>query len=282
LSRYIPQIFFSSVKELNINIKKITDAYLESGIVLISGLKLKEEEHLDLAKKMGDILGWFPNSNTSFWKHRCIEDHSRTDKTLSDADNILIDWHLEHVDYDIYCPIVGALWNMWNFKENSEVGKTLFVDSCEVYEMLTKSEQDFLAGCILEWFDSDLDNPGSGPHQAPVIVEHWISKKPLIRIEITTSVETVLKKNNGKNPSEEDIKLFNDIKNKILNIISNNNEIRFTHKWTEGDVLIPDLQRMAHTITGGFSSEKRTFTNFWTFSKNPDILKDNEKPLVWR
>lgn len=260
----------------------IAEQYRSVGISAIRGFQLEENQQLDLCKRLGDILGWYPNSNTKNWDHRWVEDHSRAEKDEKTKNDIIIDWHLEHVDYDIYCKMVAANWNMWNFKADPGSGSTLFVDSSEVYDLLSKEDQLFLSRCNLTWFDYDIDNPGSGPHYGPAIVPHWISKKPVIRIEITTFVEPRIHLFDDSVPSEDQQLIFKNLRLKIMDIIANNEEIRFVHEWQQADVVIPDLQRMAHTVLGGFKSEDRTFTNFWSFDKDPDILSINERPLVWR
>jgi hypothetical protein len=55
--------------------------------------------------------------------------------------------------------------------------------------------------------------------------------------------------------------------------IKNNTEIRIIHEWKEGDIVIPDLHRMIHTVAGGFKPSEREFIGIWGYSEDTEKKK---------
>lgn len=272
-------IIFNSKEELLKNLEKVVEDYKGLGVSVIRGLKLSKDEQRDLVQTLGDIMNWYPNSQSGETLHKYLENHSSNGGLPgSTNDQVILDWHIEHVDYDGYVPLIGGVWNMLKFECDSESGKTYFFDSNVAYEMLEPQEKDFLNKCYLSWYD--INN--SGPHYAPAIAPHWLSGKPLIRIEITKGVTPSIDKFDGRNPTEEESQEFLRIKEKLHQIIDHSEEKRIIHRWQEGDVVIPDLHRMAHAVTGGFLPSEREFNGYWLFAKNPEGRKQDDMPLVWR
>lgn len=287
---------------VNDYLQEISDIYKEFGIVVIRGLSFDKDrqeynkiypnnkhqydvattasEQFDLVKKLGDILGWSPNSEVDSWDDIIVENHSRMDLSGFSSEDTIICWHLEHVDYDMYDPLLASVWTMWHcdLDKDGKAGNTWFVDSEMVYKELSKKDQQFLSKCFLQWYDID----GSGPHQAKAVVPHWLTKNNIIRIELTPGLDLELLEFDGRSPTNQEAQEFKIVFSKVMNIIENNKKIRLVHRWQKDDIVIPDLQRMAHTVTGGFSSKDRIFTNFFTYLKDPRKLKEEEKPLIWR
>lgn len=268
-----------SKEDLYKNLDKVRANFEGPGIAVIRGIQLSRDEQIQLVKDLGDLIGWYPNNKSRDILHKYQENHS-ANKYLeySEPDEVILDWHLEHVDYDSFVPLVGGVWNMFKFTCDSNVGKTYFLDSCEAYKLFTEEEQEFLKKITLVWNDVD----GSGPHYAPVVVNHWISGNPLIRIEITKEVNPIISDFDGREATNEEMLRFLELKAKFHDIVDNNEDLRIIHKWQQGDIAIPDLYRMAHAVTGGFDSSEREFWGFWLFSKNPEIEDPEKMPIVWR
>lgn len=277
--RYVEPIEYKNLEEVFNDLDNIANRFLETGIIAIRGVKFNEEDHFKLTTSLGDILGWYPNSDSKEILHKYTEDHGHNEgKKGKSGSDVILNWHLEHVDYDYYCPLVAGVWNMWNFKCDPSAGITYFVDSSEVYNLMTEEEKDFLSKSLVVW--ADLDE--SGPHRAKAIQPHWKTGKPVIRIEITDGVKLRLESFDGREPTQEEQEKFQKLNSKFFDIVENNEDIRFYHSWKENDIVIPDLWVMAHAVTGGFDSKDRTFTGYWIFSKDPESLEEDEMPLVWR
>lgn len=290
---------FDSLDSVYSSMDEISAEFISSGVLAIRGLSLDNDEYesifpdnsnkhqdivpsaidqTNLAKHLGDRLGWFPNSSVDSWSRKFVENHSRLDLSLSSPDQPIIDWHLEHVDYDSYIYLVASVWNMWHFDSIPGTGNTWFVDSLKLYDSLNKADRDFLSACILQWYDSD----GSGPHQAPAVAKHWLRLGDQVRMEITTGVRLSISSYHGSPPTEEQQAEFRQIKIRIMKLIYAMGEEKSYHSWKKGDVVIVDLFRMIHTVGGGFDHKDRIFTNIFAYSKNPEILSEEEKPIIWR
>jgi alpha-ketoglutarate-dependent taurine dioxygenase len=228
---------------------------------------------------LGDHLGWYPNHSSDYLGRKYTENHSENRKVSSSSgEDIILEWHIEHVDYDQQCPLVAGVWNMWHFNCEPNTGLTYFVDTTKVYEKLEDEEKKFLSSAKISWIDAY----GFGPHYGMAVQPHWITGDPTIRVEITRQIKSELVEIDGQTPTSDDAVRFEKIQEKFMKIISNDLNLRFTHQWEEGDILIPDLYRMAHAVTGGFDPKDRSFTGHWVFSKDPSALEKDQLPYAWR
>lgn len=276
--KIIEPIVYSSLEELEKDLDKIKNLFFEQSIVLIRGLKLSDIEHLELTKKLGDVIGWSPNSLDSFI-HDYTENHSQNYISDSPRD-IFLDWHLEHIDYDKYVPLVAGVWNMKKFTCSSESGMTYFMDSRKVYnQIFSDSEREFLKACTASWseeyrqFDISVDN------DAKVVSPHWITGEDQIRVEMIFRPPRVSLLNfDGNNPTPAQSKLFEDLVNRFIEEHYKNEELRMVQKWQEGDILIPDLHCLAHAVTGGFSPDEREFTGLWCYLDDPYSKNAKQHP----
>lgn len=275
----VPILTYKTKEELYNDFDRVKATYVANKIVSIRGLSFSEPEQEKLTRDLGDVIGWFPNNLSPNIINKYTESHSQnTRMSGSDGKKVILDWHIEHVDYDAYCPLVAGLWNMWKFNCEPGTGLTYFVDTTKVYALLDESEKQFLLDSEISWTDSY----GFGPHYGVAAVPHWLTSEPTIRVEITLHVKTTLHSYKGSSPSEADVDTFNTIHGKIMNIIENNLDLRHVYEWQQGDILIPDLFSMAHAVTGGFDPKDRSFTGHWLFSKDPSSLSVEERPYAWR
>lgn len=273
-----PKIF-NSLEEVYSRMDDILREFTENGIFVFRGLNLNDEEHADLVKTLGDAIGWYPNSKSVEMLHKYEESHSNNSLLDTyDGDQIILEWHLEHVELDGYIPLVAGIWNMKKFTCSPESGKTYFSDSMDAYLNLEKSEIDFLLLCKISW----LDEKGTGPYSSPIVAQHWLTGKPLIRLELLRDLKIDLIEFNGNQPNEKDLEKFYSILEKIRDRICNHSPSRIVHRWQEGDIVMPDLQRMAHAVTGGFIPSERKFRGLWAFSKDPEKLLESEWPPSWK
>ena len=275
----VPILDYKTKEELYSDFDRVKSTFMSNKIVSIRGLSFSKEEQEKLTLDLGDTIGWFPNNSSPTILNKYTESHSQNTRVSdSDGQKIILDWHIEHVDYDRHCPLVAGLWNMWHFDCTPGTGLTYFVDTTKVYTLLDESEQQFLLDSEISWTDAY----GFGPHYGTAAVPHWITGDPTIRIEITRHIKTSLILYKGSEPSEERVSAFKTLQDKILDIIETNLDLRYVYQWQQGDILIPDLFSLAHAVTGGFDPKDRSFTGHWLFSKDPSSLTDEELPDAWR
>lgn len=258
-------IDFISVEDIKNNISDYFNQFKDNAVICFRNANLSKAEQVEVLTIFGDYSGWFPNTellndpinidgfvNNAFY----IEDHSRSYDPKNGNDDFAIVWHLEH--FYRANRTVAAAWNMTNFKCSPESGKTYFVDMCEIWNSLSKSEQTFLQKCkSYTYYLNDV-------HESDVISKHWLYKNPLVQLDFNIDDnKQYLSKYEGRDPEQHEIDVFNIIMFKLMKRITQDTTYRIVHKWKEGDLLIPDLNKLAHTITGGFKPEERSFIGIW-------------------
>lgn len=265
----VSPIEFPGVENVINNSEYYKDKLISDSVICFRNANLTEKEQFDFAKRLGKNIGWSLLDNTS----KYIENHVRKSHIVSGPDDVIVEWHVEHTYYTN--PIVASTWNMYNFKTNPENGKTYFVDTNVIFDMLSNEEQDFLSNSIIAEpkfiKDAQFEAGFVSTHtnladNYPIIAKHWLTGKPVIRFTILPAPMTVdLVSYKGKFPSQNELKYFQTLIRKIEDIIWNNEDIRIVHRWQQGDLVIPDLFKLSHAVTGGFSPEDREFRGIWGY-----------------
>lgn len=280
--KIVEPVTYSSLSELKSDLETIKEKYISDSIVLIRGLKLTKDEHLGLVKDLGDLMGWTPNTKTNF-NHRYDESHSWNDKLANSlGEDIILGWHLEHIDYDKFTPLVAGVWNMQKFNCSPDVGMTYFMDSRKLYNLLfNEEEKSFLRDCWAEWEENYHQT--TIKNSAKLVSNHWITGEELIRLEMH-HLPPILKLSTYQDraPKEEESKYFEELINRFISEHYLNEDLRIVQKWNEGDILIPDLHCLAHAVTGGFASEDREFTGLWCYLNYPENLETASVHPSWR
>lgn len=265
----IVPVEFPGIESILENSEYYKDKLIKDSVICFRNANLTQDEQFDLAARLGKLIGWSLLDNKSEY----IENHVRKSDLKSGPDDIIVEWHVEHTYYTN--PIVASTWNMYNFKTDNNNGKTYFVDTGLVFEMLTSDEQEFLLNSIITEPDvireSQLRSGFVSEHTTladnyPIIAKHWITEKPIIRFTILPSPLMVkLVSYKGQSPDADAVAQFETLIRKIEDIIWNNEDIRMVHKWQQGDLVIPDMFKLAHAVTGGFNHEHREFRGIWGY-----------------
>jgi hypothetical protein len=104
------------------------------------------EEQKQVQAFVGTALQCFPNQN-EMAETDYIETHEIIQQTIqANKDEVLLDWHIEHAVFDN--SIVLGFWNMSTFKVGKGNGNTVFVDLTNLYNNLSREDQDFLKSAI--------------------------------------------------------------------------------------------------------------------------------------
>lgn len=243
------------------NIPEYKEKFIKESVIVFRDANLSFDQQKQLHEEFGKEFGWYTHkANDSHY----LENHSHNRKiSKSGPDDILLVWHVEHVNYSN--PIVAGTWNMFNFSEDSNSGKTYFVDTSLVYELLETNMKKFLDNCILTTGTIKGAWPFSLTPEYPAIAKHWLTDKPVIRIPLDHILDTKIDSVNGHAPTREDYLNYRNIATTILSIVKNNKEIKIVHKWKQGDLVLMDAFKLAHAVTGGFKPENREFTGIWGY-----------------
>jgi alpha-ketoglutarate-dependent taurine dioxygenase len=273
---------YTSAQELYSNLDSVLEELKASSIVCIRGLNFSREDQLELVKILGDVAGWTPNTSTNF-NHQYTESHSSSPSLPgSEGSQIILKWHMEHIDYDNYSPIVAGVWNMQKFTCSPDVGMTYFIDSRNIYEMLfSEEEKKFLRKSEASWLGLYPENRQL-LNNANVVTNHWLDSREQIRLEMHQISTLDLFKFDGQDPTDEQKDYFQLMVAKFVSEVYTNEDLRIVHQWREGDILIPDLHCLAHAVTGGFSPEQREFTGLWCFAGSPEKLSEDELHPSWK
>lgn len=256
---------FISCEDVSDNIVFYEKMFIDNGSIAFRNANLSHEEHLNFHNILGKQLGSYKeNSKTGY-----TENHSRMPNKKSNNE-IILPWHIEHPHYKN--PIVLGTWNMHKFTTNTENGKTYFVDTQFLYQNMTDSFKEFSKKCTII-NPVGIEQGLSGEHK--LVDSHWITQKPVIRVShvletLSPKTETVklnnfqkLYKFEGRDPEKNEYEYYFEIMKWIQDQLYNNSDIRIVHKWQQGDLVVSDMFKMCHAVTGGFKSKDREFTGVW-------------------
>ena len=103
----------------------------------------------------------------------------------------------------------------------------------------------------------------------PLVSKHWITGNPVFRITIRKNKISLntLKFVDGKKPTGLQQKLFKEIFAWFGDYVYDNKKERIVHEWKQGDLLIADIFKLAHAVTGGFKPEEREFIGMWGYKE---------------
>jgi len=268
----VPKSFSVSSREDILNIKEeILDSFLSDGILVISDFKFEYADQDWLIRELGDDLGWWPNNSheTKVDFYTCNHEQEVTwDRR---PDEVFLPWHMEHVEY--VNPIWAGIWNMHTFSAAHGSGMTYFMDGRSIYNSLSKDWQEFLDKSVVCWDQFD----GTGPFVTPAVERHFYTKEPVIRLDVDVSrpFPTYLYTYEGREPSVDEALLFLRIMTEVENIVYNSTDLRIVQKWKQNDVIIADIFRMYHAVTGGFYKGEREFSGF--FTRRHEISPDSNE-----
>lgn len=261
-------------------IDKYINIFLEDGIVGFKQVNVSTEKQFKLISYFGDKLNWIPNSSSKD-EEMYIENHTYTlsKPELSFMEkNIMLPWHLEGVENSN--PPIASAWNMKKFTCDSSVGKTGFVDASKLFNDMPDDWKNFLINAeIQEKYPGDWNEK----HIRNAAERHHITKEYVVRITATKQTDGCdtlqqLISVDKRPPSLNDVKKFTKIKEWIFKQVFYQDSRQLWWNWSQGDLLIPDLFKMHHAVTDGFSPEQREFVGFWCrkFPKSKAYIGDSK------
>jgi alpha-ketoglutarate-dependent taurine dioxygenase len=268
----IKVIEFPGYEELKNNFSIYKDIFIKDAIIAFRNANLDYDMQAKVMHLFGDNLNWYPNSLNSNPSDYFEDHHKHMDSNnIIEKDSIMLGWHQEHIAQE-HNPYVSGVWNMTLFKCNPETGKTYFIDMSKVFNMFNDEDREFMLNCKVNiinyrWFKdkayyyyipkkNKLNNKDEDVVYS-LVSEHWLTKEKTIRTYLSRDESTKLYKFKDQDPSENDIKKYIEISKKINDIINNNEDVRMQHIWQQGDLLIPDLFKLAHAVSGGFDKDQR-------------------------
>lgn len=93
-------------------------------------------------------------------------------------------------------------------------------------------------------------------------------------MRISFWVRQLLHKFEDRDPTPSEISLFDELFDYFWDEVKNNSDNCVVQEWQEGDLLVVDLQKMAHCVRGGFDSEDRQLTGTFSHEKNVNLFTE--------
>jgi alpha-ketoglutarate-dependent taurine dioxygenase len=262
----INTIDFISIEEIKSNPDKYKKIYLEDKIIVFRNANLNKEEQTDLMLFFGDLFGWCPNSKNPITPGY-IEDHHKHMKSDRDTskEELMLAWHTEHVQ-DQEDPHLGATWRMEKFVCDEDSGHTYFVDMTQMFNSLSEEDQTFLSKCINKLDTVEFRDDGKDIAEIKVLKEfdcikiHPMTGEKTVRLSLFAENGQLnnLSKFDGREPSKEESDKYRNLISWICKEVWTNQDIRMVLKWRQGDLAVPDLFKLAHSVSGGFTKNQRT------------------------
>lgn len=253
-------IEFPGYDELKNNFNAYKDIFLNEQIIAFRNANVDFETQTKIMHLFGDNLNWYPNSMDTR-PSEYIEDHHKhmNEANVINKNEIMLGWHQEHVENseDIF---VGGMWNMELFNCEPDSGKTYFIDMSKVYNSFTTTDQEFLNSCIVSiknYWQIEGEESSNQDTIYKLVSNHWITNEKTIRTFYGKGEKVNLHSVNGNDPTQLEIDKFNLLHDEIFTKVWLDNEIKMEHEWQEGDLLVPDLFKLAHCVTGGFDKDQR-------------------------
>jgi alpha-ketoglutarate-dependent taurine dioxygenase len=273
----IQAIEFPGFENVFENIEFYKEKFIKDSVIVFRNANLTLDEQNKFHQKLGEHFGW--HTSTEEKNYYQESHHHNKNIGIAKKDEVMLGWHVEHCYYSN--PIVAGTWNMFHLTADPESGKTYFVDTCLIYEMLDEDSQKFISSCTVNCKNYGVETEKIfAPYSA--VKEHWLTNKPTIRIPISSNWQTekpgdeyqttdgeflsdpnILELVDGRTPTDSDYKKFADIAEQVSAIIKTEESIRLVQKWKQGDLVFMDAFKLAHAVTGGFKPEDRKFTGIW-------------------
>lgn len=278
MATLIEPIEFPGVDAILQDWEKYRDIFINVGVIAFRNAFINFDDQKHLMVELGKKIGWHVSNPYS-------ENHQTLPKKT--GNHCILNWHVEHSYWDN--PICAAAWNMHTFKEDPFNGRTLFYPMDVYFDNLEDKHKELaLTAYIRSYHEPEIGyslSDYADPHKEwnqgdvyiankPIAIDHFLTGKKVYRpIQLGVSVEHLgtincLDNVNGQEPTELQIQRYYKQALDAHEVVAKNkadetSDICLIHEWREGDLLIPDLFRMAHSITGGFESTRRQFYGIW-------------------
>lgn len=242
------------------NFVNIADAVRIHGVV---GLRVPEKERKstlldELTGEVGTLLGWSTEGGSGeLFKYR--EDHSTIEHlSVTGMETPLVPWHVSGIHGEKHH--AGVFWEMEKFSAPKGSGKTGFFDCEYLCKIISPKWKELLRSAKVVHLDGYHTKPRSAIEINP------LTGNEAIRIRTDSDqCEEKLFSVDEREPTESEQLIFRQISIWAFFNARSNTQHQYFWEWQEGDVVIVDLFRMAHSVFGGFLPGQRVLVGNWAF-----------------
>ncbi len=274
---------FKTLEDVYKNLDQVYEEYKSSGLIVIKGLDLSDQEHIELSSAVSSLIS--SNTDIKISVKEVAPDPYRLDYSqvqyMPGPNSFILPMHLEHLETETAgSPIVLGVWRMVEFTAPAGTGDTVFVDTSKIFEDATPEMRDFLTKCQIQW--NLQANPGDTTlYWGTATGLNMVSGKTTIRIEIKENESNVFPSNlqryDGRTPTDEENELYSYCRDWYQNEVTSNSSRRYRHHWEKNDVLIFDVYRMAHGVYGGFEKGDRILAGILSAHENDNPLMNRRQ-----
>lgn len=306
---------FDGISGIRENQKKYSDVMRDFGMLCFRDAFLDLEKSIDVLFELSKNFNWTPGYTQSDgrkvdWRYTQNYDDRAVTFDVNNVEQGLINpWHLEGMYKKHTMHAVG--WNMKNFKCDSSVGQTGFVDASTLVKIMPTDMYEFMKRCrlihypifarkfpenyqvMLDAFSLGVERMDEkiwsldGNSEVASNAHDAIQNHPTFGYEVLRLCpccerwghQHLLFSVDGKKPSSDQYKIFDEVREWLRNQLLDDSMIWY-HEYKEGDFVIPDLFIMIHSARGGFSPGEREFDGFWCFEKNVDYTENIVRELI--
>lgn len=300
---------FHGIADIRENSDKYFKVMKDLGIICFRGAFLNLEKSIDVLFELSKGFNWTPgyvakDGRQVDWRYTQNYDDRAVGFDVDVVDQGLINpWHLEGMYKKHTMHAVG--WSMRNFKCDSSVGQTGFVDASvlvkampvDMYEFMKRSKlihYPIFAKKFPDNYHDMLENFSScmekmeekiwtidGDTEVSSNAHDAIQNHPTFGYEVLRLCpccerwghQHLLFSVDGRKPTQDEKDIFEKICEWLRNQLLDDSMVWY-HEYKEGDFVVPDLFTMIHSARGGFSAGEREFDGFWCFQKNVDYTQN--------
>jgi alpha-ketoglutarate-dependent taurine dioxygenase len=305
---------FKGIEDVRNNFSTYAYAFENHGIVCFRGAFLEIDKGAEVLAAVSKNLNWTPiyknqDGRIADWRYTQNYDDRANNFVTSEVQQGLINpWHLEGMYKKHTMHAVG--WTMRNFKCDSSVGQTGFIDASELVSIMPADMYEFMKKAklihypvfarkvpdpyqpMLDHFAAEIDAMHEkiwsvdGDTEISSNAHDAIQNHPTFGYEVLRLCpccerwgnQHLLFSVDGEKPTEKDNQFFITIQEWLKEVITDES-LTWYHEYEEGDFVIPDLFIMIHSAKGGFAPGEREFDGMWCFQKKVDYDENMAIPI---
>lgn len=307
---------FNGVYDIRENSQKYFNVMRDLGIICFRNAFLDLEKSMDVLFELSKSFNWTPgyiskdDGRLIDWRYsQNYDDRALSFNTEETEQGLINPWHLEGMYKKHTMHAVG--WSMKNFKCDSSVGQTGFVDASVLVQRMPEKMYNFMKRARLMHYPIFARK---FPEDHKLMVNSFVSSVEEMEEKIwTTDGNSEVSSNahdaiqnhptfgyevlrlcpccerwghqhllfsvDGEKPTAQDHKKFEEIREWLRNQLLDESMVWY-HEYKEGDFVVPDLFIMIHAARGGFDPGQREFDGFWCFQKNVDYEVNKVRELA--
>jgi len=288
----------ATIEDVESNPSEFIDIFREHGLIGFRDSNCVDPavDPIRLLDAFAQELSWTPHpaqpdgSLSGSWGYLQQYDDVLAEREV-DVSEDLIQWHIEGISK--LRTQAAAAWFMYKFSAAPGTGSTGFVDMSKLLDKMPDNFREIAERAAtvhyppfpsttedIESFRTQRDNlrnvlavPAGDGRDVLAFPRQVVEHHPDFGFDVLRlcpcrewfGCQHHIYSIDGERPEANDLDLFFRMQDWVNREIVSVKENQIFWDWAEGDVVIPDLFRMAHGVRGGFTPGQRYFQGYWAF-----------------